>query len=220
MWHVDLDELEELGRSVRLLGVERRGVHSIRSGDHLGDPTRTIRQNITGYLADHGVGAAGAGITLLTNARVLGHVFNPVSLFYCRVGSDRVTHVVAEVSNTHGERHCYLVEPSPDGVCHAPKTFYVSPFLPVGGTYTLIVPEPGDRLLARVELEQQGHPAFAAQLTGRRLPLRDRTLAQMLLRHPMMTWQVSALIRRHGVGLWAHGVPVIPHAPSAAGGAQ
>ncbi len=219
MWHVDLDELEELDRSLRLVGVERRGVHAIRSRDHLGDPARTIRQNITSFLADNGIDATGARITLLANARVFGHVFNPLSLFYCRIGGDAVTHVVAEVSNTHGERHCYLVEPSADGRCDAPKAFYVSPFLTVRGSYTLTVPEPDHRLLARVELEQDGRPAFAAELTGRRLPLRDRTLAHMLLRHPLMTWQVSGLIRFHGVGLWRRGVQVVPHARSAAGGA-
>ena len=217
MWLVDLDELDGLGRSLRLLGVDRPGVHGIHGRDHLGDPARTIRENVVAYLADNGVDADRAQISLLTNARVLGHVFNPLSVFYVR-DEGHLTHVIAEVSNTHGERHCYLVEPGADGSCQAPKAFYVSPFLEAGGAYDLFFPAPGERLAARVELEQHGAAVFAAEITGRRLPLRDRTLLRLLLRHPLMTWQVSALIRRHGLGLWARGVPVQPHGSAVAKG--
>lgn len=217
MWLVDLDELDELGRSLRLLGVDGPGVHSINGRDHLGDPGRAIRENIGAYLSERGVDTSGKRISLLTNARVLGHVFNPLSVFYV-FDDDRMTHVVAEVSNTHGERHCYLLEPGPDGRCQAPKAFYVSPFLTVEGTYELFFPVPGERVAARVELEQNGCPAFAAELRGTRLPLRDRTLLRLLARHPLMTWQVSALIRRHGLGLWARGVKVQPHGRAVAGG--
>jgi uncharacterized protein len=217
MWLVDLDELDELGRSLRLLSVEGPGVHGIHSRDHLGNAGRTIRENVAAYLAERGVDANRRRILLLTNARVLGHVFNPLSVFYV-FDDDILTHVVAEVGNTHGERHCYLVEPGLDGRCQAPKAFYVSPFLAVEGTYELFFPAPGERLAARVELEQGGGPAFAARLHGRRLPLRDRTLLRLMLRHPLMTWQVSALIRRHGLGLWARGVAIHPHGRAVAGG--
>lgn len=211
MWYIDLDELDELGRSLRLLGVDRPGVHGIRRHDHLGDPARTIRGNVTAYLAEQGITVPPVQITLLTNARVFGHVFNPLSVFYCRWDDGPGGHVVVEVSNTHGERHCYLVEPDPDGRCQAPKSFYVSPFLAVEGTYSLRVPEPGADLDVRIDLEQHGRPAFAAKLSGHRLPLSDRVLLRMLLRHPLMTWQVSALIRRHGVRLWSRGVTIVPH---------
>ena len=211
MVHVDLDEVAAINRSLRLLRVGRPGVHSVHSRDPLGDPLRSIRDNAVSFLAGHGVDAAEARIDLLTNARVFGHVFNPLSLFYCRVGSSRVTHVVAEVSNTHGERHCYLVEPDLAGRCRAPKTFYVSPFLAVEGAYRLVIPEPADRLTASIELEQFGRPAFAAQISARRIPLSDGALLGVMLRHPLMTWQVSAQIRRHGIGLWRRGVPVVPH---------
>jgi hypothetical protein len=217
IWYLDLDEVEGLGRSLRLLGVDRPGVYGIRSRDHLGDPARTIRDNVVSYLAEQGVLEPPGRITLLTNARVFGHVFNPLSVFYCHWDDDSLVRVVAEVSNTHGEQHRYLVEPDAHGRCQAPKTFYVSPFLAVEGTYALSFPEPGEDLAVGIELEQQGRPAFAARLTGRRLPLSDRVLLWMLVRHPLMTWQVSALIRRHGIGLWRRGVKVVPHGRPAVG---
>ena len=219
MWLIDLDELEVLGRSLRLVGVERPGVHSIRSRDHLGDPDRSIRDNLDGFLSQHGIDTTGARVSLLTNPRILGHVFNPLSVFYCRDEHDALTHVVAEVSNTHGERHCYLLCPDERGRCDVAKSFYVSPFLAPGGSYRMCFPQPGARVVARVALEQDGRRTFSATLAGRRMPLQDSTLLRMLARHPLMTWQVSALIRRQGVGLWARGAGRFRHRPATHGSA-
>jgi len=219
MWLIDLDEIESLGRSLRLVGVERPGVHSIRSRDHLGDPDRSIRDNLGSFLAQHGITLGHERVSLLTNPRVFGHVFNPLSVFYCHDQRNAVTTVVAEVSNTHGERHCYLLHPDELGRCDVAKDFYVSPFLAPDGEYHMTFPQPGPQLVARVVLEQQGARTFAATLSGRRVPLHDATLLRLLARHPLMTWQVSALIRRQGVGLWARGVGRFRHRPAMQGSA-
>jgi len=213
MWLVDLAELDELDRSLRLLGVERPGVSSIRSGDHLGDPHRPIRENLAAFMAAQGVELGDRRVTLLTNARVFGHVFNPLSVFYCEGADGRIDHVVAEVCNTHGERHCYLVQPGPDGQCETTKAFYVSPFLRVEGGYRMSVPAPGERLAVRIELVQAGRRVFAAGLTGERRPLSDAGLLRMLVRHPLMTQQVSGLIRLQGIRLWARRSGHVRHRP-------
>ena len=219
MWLIDLDELESLGRSLRLVGVQRPGVHSIRSRDHLGDPNRSIRDNLDAFLSESGIDPSGARVSLLTNPRIFGHVFNPLSVFYCHDHRDALTLVVAEVSNTHGERHCYLLRPDEHGRCDVAKSFYVSPFLPPEGGYRMCFPEPGAWLVARLALERDGRRTFTATLTGRRMPLQDSTLLRSLARHPLMTWQVSALIRRQGVGLWARGAGRFRHRPATHGSA-
>lgn len=218
MWLIDLDELESLGRSL-LVGVERRGVHSIRSRDHLGDPDLSIRDNLDAFLSQNGIDLGRARVSLLTNPRIFGHVFNPLSVFYCHDGRGALSHVVAEVSNTHGERHCYLLRPDERGRCDVAKGFYVSPFLAPEGSYRMCFPQPGARLAARVALEQDGRRTFSATVAGRRMPLQDWTLLRMLARHPLMTWQVSALIRRQGVGLWARGAGRFRHRPATHGSA-
>jgi hypothetical protein len=214
MWLIDLDEIESLGSSLRLVGAERPAVHSIRSRDHLGDPGRSIRDNLAGFLAGHGIELGHERVSLLTNPRIFGHVFNPLSVFYCHDDGDALTRVVAEVSNTHGERHCYLLHPDELGNCEVAKGFYVSPFLGPEGEYRMSFPAPGAQLVARVALEQNGARVFAATLAGRRMPLEDATLVRMLVRHPLMTWQISALIRRQGVGLWARGARRFRHRPT------
>jgi uncharacterized protein len=211
MWHVDLDELPEIDSRLWAFGADRRGVTTIRSRDHLGDPRRPIRANLDAYLRLHGVDLEGGPVTLLTNARVLGYVFNPLSVFYCHGPDGEPRCVVAEVHNTHGERHCYLLHPGERGRAEADKAFYVSPFLTVDGRYRMTFAPPGDRLAIQMALDQDGERVFSASLTGRRLPLTNHTLGRMLVRYPLMTAKVTTLIHLQGLRLHRRGLAHIRH---------
>ena len=173
MWHVDLDELDELDRRLWAFGNDRRALTTIRARDHLGDPRRTIRANVERYLSGHGIDLGGGRVSLLTNARVLGYVFNPLSIFYCHSPDGSLRCAVAEVHNTYGERHCYLLEPGERGRVSAGKEFYVSPFLTVDGSYEMTLVPPGERLSVQMALRQDGERVFAASLTGRRRPVSE-----------------------------------------------
>ena len=153
---------------------------------------------------------------MLAHARVFGYVFNPLTVYWCHRADGTLACVVAEVHNTYGERHCYLLEPGARGQAEAGKEFYVSPFLTVDGRYRMSVPAPGERLSVQMALHQEGRRVFSASLTGRRLPLNNATVARMLTRHPLMTARVTSLIHLQGVKLWLRGaarVPRPPHAP-------
>jgi DUF1365 family protein len=215
IWHVDLDELDELDRRLWAFGNDRRALTTIRARDHLGDPRRTIRANLERYLTAHGIDLGGGRVTLLTNARVLGYVFNPLSIFYCHRPDGSLRCVVAEVHNTYGERHCYLLEPGERGRASAGKEFYVSPFLDVDGSYEMTLEPPGERLSVQMALRQGGDRVFAASLTGRRRPVTNRSVARMLLRHPLMTARVTSLIHLQGVKLFLRGVNRVPRPPHA-----
>jgi uncharacterized protein len=205
MWMIDVDELPALDRGLRGFGYDRPSVTTIRSADHLGDPSRPLRENVLAYLDGHGIDLDGGRVTLLTNARVLGRVFNPLSVFYCHGPDGALRCVVAEVHNTYGERHCYLLRPDQRHRCQAGKEFYVSPFLTVDGHYRMTVPPPGERLSVQMSLVQDGSTVFQAALTGRRVELSSAAVARMLVRHPLMPERVSALIRWHGLRLWTRG---------------
>lgn len=197
-WLVDVDDLPRLPWPLRPFA-------SLRSSDHLGDPAQGLRENLDAYLAGRGIDLAGGRVLLLTNARVLGHVFNPLSVWWCHGPAGELRCVVAEVHNTYGGRHCYLLQPDGDGRCEADKAFYVSPFLEVTGRYRMRLPEPGDRLALAIELSQDGRRVFSSSLTGRRLTLSPRALSRLLVRYQWMTLRVSALIWLHGVGLLVRG---------------
>ena len=213
MWHVDLDELAALDGRLWAFGHDRRALTTIRSRDHLGDPRRTIRENLGRYLAAHGIELDGGRVSLLTNARVLGYVFNPLSVFYCHRPDGSLRCVVAEVHTTYGERHCYLLEPGGRGHVSTGKEFYVSPFLTVDGSYEMTLAPPGERVSVQMALIQGGERVFAASLTGRRRPITNATVARMLVRHPLMTARVTSLIHLQGVKLALRGVARVPRPP-------
>ena len=150
---------------------------------------------------------------MLANARSLGYVFNPLSLFWCHDPSGALVCVIAEVRNTYGGRHCYLLRTDDAGRAETEKAFYVSPFYPVDGFYRMSVPEPGERLALSITLHRPG----GCGVTARRRPCggvggepANRLLAMRpaLLRNE--TWLVRALITKHGIALWRKGLPVVP----------
>jgi hypothetical protein len=148
-------------------------------------------------------------LLLLTNARVLGYVFNPISVYWCYSGDD-LTAVVAEVHNTYGGRHAYVLHPDANGRAEADKALYVSPFYPVDGRYEISVPEPGDRLAVSITLHRGDGEPFSATMTGIRRPATIPSLLGMWLRYPWAPLRVTALIRWQGIRLWRRGLEVVP----------
>ena len=106
--------------------------------------------------AAEGVDPEGWQVTLVTNLRSLGYVFNPASFFLCRDRSGDLQVVIVEVHNTHGERHLYVLRGEPDArafVDSMDKAFYVSPFIEMAGRYTVRV---RDEAVAAADHDQRG----------------------------------------------------------------
>jgi DUF1365 family protein len=204
LWLVDLDAIPE--PPSLLLPFAR-----FSSADHLGDPALPIKTNVERFLGLHGIELGdGARVLMLANARILGHVFDPLSVFWCYDGRGRLTCVVAEVHNTYGERHAYLLRPGPDGKAEQDKEHYVSPFFDVSGAYQLRFAMSPDLVATTVELRAAGSLAFCATFRGRPQPATPTAVLKQLVRRPLMTQRVSALIRMHGIALWLRGLPVRP----------
>ena len=139
---LDLDELDLVDRSIRLVSRNRRNVLSFRDADHWPEPAADIRATVLDHLRAQGEDPTGWRITLVTNLRVLGYVFNPASFFLCRDADGVLRVVVVEVHNTHLERHLYTLRPRAEGprfVASMEKDFYVSPFIDMEGQYTVHV---------------------------------------------------------------------------------
>jgi DUF1365 family protein len=202
LWLIDLDSVPRQPAYLRLFA-------SFRSEDHLGDPGLTIKGNVENYLALNGIQLGDRGrVLMLAGARVLGYVFDPLSVFWCFNSTGRLACVVAEVHNTYRERHAYLLHPGSAGVATTGKAFYVSPFFDVSGTYTLRFTLAPGLVSTAVTLRRQGDAAFSAAFRGRPEPATRRNLARLLTRQPLMTQRIWALIRVHGIWLWLRGLPV------------
>jgi uncharacterized protein len=215
---LDLGELDALDARLRLFGRNRRAVLGFRDSDHLPIPAGDIDADIRAHLRAEGVDPSGWRITLITNPRIFGYVFNPASFFLCRDRSGDLVVVVVEVHNTHGERHLYTLrsEGSRDRLSGGmDKAFYVSPFIGMAGRYAVHVRDDDAGVRIAINERQDGEPLLSTSLVLRRRPLTDRMVVRMLLRHPLVTHKTIAMIHWHALRLWLRGARFIRHGEAA-----
>jgi DUF1365 family protein len=157
-------------------------------------------------------------IWLQTFPRVLGYVFNPVSFWICTQANGQVQAVLAEVNNTFGERHCYLLNHDSGKALQSGETlvstkvFHVSPFCDVRGEYHFRFLFPQDsnskqNIVCRIELHEDGAPLINTSISGLAQPLNKSTLYLAFLRHPLMSLGVIGRIHWQALKLWLKGVP-------------
>lgn len=202
-WLVDLDQLPRLPRWLRPFST-------FKAADHIGDPTSDLKTNIERFCKSEGVDVSGHRILMLANARVLGHTFDPLSVFWAIAPDGSLTCIVAEVHNTYGERHAYLLQTDDKGRSQVDKAFYVSPFFTVDGRYDLQFELTPDVVSSTVVLKQDGEAVFSATFRGEPRPATPGRLARHIISMPLMTHRTSLLIRMHGVWLWLRRLPVVP----------
>jgi DUF1365 family protein len=195
-----------------------RPVASIRATDHFSaDDPRPLPEKIRSFLDAQQVTWSAHRVLMLTNARSLGYVFDPLTTFFCLDADGRLEGVLAEVHNTHGERHCYPLAVTERGAASVEKEFYVSPFFAVEGRYDIRTRLTDSHVTVAISLTQETPDGEAAVFTGSvrgrlRPATRGRVLAA-LARNPLPSQRVAALIRWHGIRLWLRRLPVVPRRP-------
>ena len=211
---VDLDELPSLTERLRLLSLDRRNVVSLRSSDHFDGPPGPpagpgLRTRALAFAARNGLHVPpGTRIRLLTQARVLGYVFNPVSFWWFHREDGTVLGVIAEINNTFGERHPQVLAGPGPAYVH-PKELHVSPFLGLDHEYRSTLPLPGDDLSLRMEVARRVRTPTPGRnrLRGERRPLDDRNLLRFLAIHPLLPHRITYGIHREALTLWRKKVP-------------
>ncbi|MEO5894101.1 MAG: DUF1365 domain-containing protein [Vicinamibacterales bacterium] len=209
---LDIDRLPELMRVSRLTSYNRWNWASFDDRDHLGDPSRPVRDRLMVDANRHGVELPDGPVFLLTHLRYLGYCFNPVSFFYCFDGAQRLQLVLAEVNNTFGGSQSYWLRPEPSSRAFrsaAAKSLYVSPFMPVDLDYGFALTPPAGRLVAHMTAVRAGSVWFDATLSLERRPWSAATIRRALFRQPALTASVMAGIHWQALKLWWKGVPVV-----------
>ncbi|MCB1888209.1 MAG: DUF1365 domain-containing protein [Rhodocyclaceae bacterium] len=197
------------------LGIDRPHVFSFRSADHGPGDGSPLLPWLRQVLARHGVASVCDGeVVLQTLPRQFGYVFNPVSFWFCHGRDGRLRVVLAEVNNTFGERHCYLVHhadqrPIVSGESlRARKCFHVSPFLPVRGEYRFRFDFGAQGQSVSVDVFDGGVPILNTRIGGRPEPLTGAAMGRWLLRFPWMTAAVIVRIHWQALQLWLRRVPI------------
>lgn len=188
---------------------------SLYDSDHGGPPkagrgARWVRDVLSAYNLD-----MPGRVILLAQPRVLGHVFNPVSFWLCHDVQDRMCAVIAEVSNTFGDRHSYLChhddlrEITREDTLQAAKIFHVSPFQQIEGGYTFRFDIRDDKIGIWIDYSA-GNGGLMATLTGKRVPLTNAGILKACLRRPFGSRRVLGLIHWQALKLWAKGARYQP----------
>jgi hypothetical protein len=213
MFYLDLDELDTVAKKVWLFGHNRKNLYSFRDEDHEPAGKNPLKERIIGFLRlrDIEIGPSGR-VMLLTLPRMLGYIFNPISIYYCFNEAGAPVCTVAEVGNTFREMKLFLIqqeELDAHGVFHklTPKHFYVSPFSSLGFEFDFRLGIPGDQLDVKIDDREGAEKVLLTTLTGRRAALSNRTLSWFTIKYPLVTLKVIFLIHWHALRLWLKGVP-------------
>lgn len=183
---------------------------SLQDSDHGGTPKQGKgAQWARAVLAAYDVDDT-ARIEILAQPRVLGHVFNPVSFWLCYRADGALTTVIAEVTNTFGDRHSYLCRHddgraiTKDETIAAQKLMHVSPFQPIEGGYTFRFDIQPESIGIWIDYSR-GNGGLIATLTGPRKPISNASIIKAALRRPFGSRRVLALIHWQAIKLWWKG---------------
>ena len=210
----DIDELPALHRHLRFFSHNRWNIFSFHDADHGTGSNTPLRAQIDRHLQQAGIDLDGGPVRILCMPRILGFVFNPLSVHFCYGRDGVLKALLYEVHNTFRQRHGYLI-----GVPHrfdgainqtCPKRFYVSPFMEMAMTYRFEVRPPAEAVSVLIRGDDAAGPVLAATLEGRRRGLTDAALLRLFFAMPLMTAKVVAAIHWQAVRLWLKGLPIVP----------
>jgi DUF1365 family protein len=216
---LDLDELPSLAGRLRLFAHNRFGLFAFHERDH-GDGTRLgLRAWVERHVAAAGIDTPCGAIRLLCMPRILGHAFNPISVFFCHAQDSSLIALLYEVRNTFGEKHTYLIradgsKPQQHQSCD--KQFFVSPFMPMQLTYRFRTRPPGEHVSLGITASDADGIVIATAFGGAREALTDRALLRLFVRMPIQGLKILSAIHWEALKLWCRGLQLRqrPAAPS------
>jgi len=217
----DIDELAQLARENPLFGYNQLRPVAIHDKDYLLQGQQPLRQKLQQALTHFGVDEPLGRVVLITAARYFNYVFNPISYFYCYDSDEQLRYVLAQVNNTFGEMHLYLLDlktaQERDGqlqISNA-KQFHVSPFFARDGRYEFLLSEPQQQLDNQIHYHRDQQLALVARIQGQSQPLTTANLLKTIIRHPLtaaltmprILWQAARLYWQRRLPVYTKPVP-------------
>ncbi|MFP4519517.1 MAG: DUF1365 domain-containing protein [Oceanicaulis sp.] len=204
---IDLDRIEEAGRASALFSTERFNLFSFFARDHGARDGSDLKAWAKERFAEAGVEAGDGKVRLLCAPRVLGYVFNPLSIYFAEAPDGRLSGVIYQVHNTFGDAHAY-VAPAAGGPRErqdAEKVFHVSPFFDVAGRYEFTLREPGEKFRLSILKQREAGPDLLATMAMKRRALSSANLAGLFASQPFSTLKTISAIHFEAAKLWMKG---------------
>ena len=214
----DLAELSSIDQQATIFGYNESRPLRINDSDYLHGKQGSILQQLQELLP---VEEAGQSTLLITSPRYFGYAFNPVN-FHLRMEGSRLLHVVAEVNNTFGDRHVYILKElcaagSNTWTARCPKEFHVSPFNDMAGEYLFTFRVEADDVFLGVDLYREGACVMKTWIQGRGQALSNSRIVRYALMHPFDTalnsmpriiWQAAVLYYKKRMDIYKRPSPV------------
>ena len=215
LFYLDLDELPQLFKGVKGWSLEGTARGQFCRRDYLGDPDTELKEAVRAEVVHQWGHCPQGPVRMLTNLRMWGFCFNPVTLYYLFEPSvEKPALILAQVNNTPwNKRHSYIVPCDDGGKTRTdfPKQFHVSPFNPLDMRYHWVSTSPSEKLLVHMENHREGICHMDATLTLERQGWSAEQLQRILWRQPWLTLKVPAMIYWQALKLFLKGVPFYPH---------
>ena len=209
---IDLSELNELNEKLKFFSLNKFNLISFYEKDHGERDGSSLINWVKLNLSSNNINTENIKIKLLCYPRILGYVFNPLSIFFIYDNNENLISILYEVKNTFGEQHTYVFKVEGENKSiqnNCSKKFHVSPFIEMNCNYFFRILHPGENLLVIIDQhDHEGKILFASQ-DGKRSDLTSKNLMNSYLKHPLMTFKIILAIHFEAFKLWIKGIKFV-----------
>lgn len=207
---VDVDTIESEAQNIWLLGLNRFNWVSLYQKDYGSRSDQSWRSWFEALMQEYGMTTSIDRIELVCMPRYLGFTFNPLAMWYGYNRTGELIAVVAEVSNTFGQWHHYVLVNDGKALderisAAADKVFHVSPFMNMDCRYRFRFQKPADTYQIGIYETENGQPLLNAIQVGKAEKLNATKLLSVALKMPFNTLKVMILIHWWAIKIWLKG---------------
>ena len=208
---IDLSELSTLDKKINFFSYNRFNLISFFDKDHGERDGTSLIEWVKKNLRENNIDAEEIKIKLLCYPRILGYVFNPLSVFYIYNNNEKLISILYEVKNTFGEQHTYIFKIENDNLLqhNCEKKFHVSPFIEMNCNYFFRILKPSEKISVIIDQYQSNEKILFASQDGKRADLTSAELMKSYLKHPLMTFKIISAIHFEAFKLWMKGIKFI-----------
>ena len=209
---IDLSELDQLDKKIKFFSFNKFNLISFFERDHGDRDGSSLVEWVKKNLDENNISSEDVKIKLLCYPRILGYVFNPLSVFFIYNSNEKLISILYEVKNTFGEQHTYIfkVENENNIFQHnCSKKFHVSPFIEMNCDYFFKILKPGEKMSVIIDQYQTNEKILYASQDGKRVDFNSKELLKSYLKHPLMTFKIISAIHFEAFKLWTKGIRFI-----------